>query len=63
MNVPVNKSAIAGAGMMLWKPDGSLLGLDVARLRYTGFPDYRMPGLLLLVLNALLPLFTLVGLI
>lgn len=56
-------SASAGGILMLVNPDGSLLGLEVSRLAYTPFTDYRLPGILLLLSNAIFPLLALVGLV
>jgi hypothetical protein len=56
-------SAIAGSTMMIYKPDGSLLGLELSRLQNTPFSDYLLPGLILLVSNGLFSLFALIGLV
>ena len=56
-------SAFIGAGMMIYEPDGSLLGLDIERLHRTMFPNYLAPGILLLLSNGIFPLLALMGLL
>jgi hypothetical protein len=46
-------SATAGGIALLWAPDGSLLGMPLSFLEGTPFPDYRLPGLVLLLFNGL----------
>jgi hypothetical protein len=46
-------SATVGGAALLWAPDGSLLGMPLSFLEGTPFPDYRLPGLVLLLFNGL----------
>ena len=62
-HLPLTFCALAGGIMMVMKPDGSLLGLEISRLKYTPFPNYLLIGILLFVFSGLFPLLTLVGLI
>jgi hypothetical protein len=39
--------AIAGGIALVMKPDGSVMGFDVALLAGSPFPDYLVPGLIL----------------
>ncbi len=55
--------AIAGGGMLLIKPDGSLMGMDPEWLDRSPFHSYLVPGIILFTLVGLLPLVTLVGLL
>jgi hypothetical protein len=55
--------ATAGGGMLILKPDGSLLGMDPQWLDHSPFNDYLIPGLLLFTMGGLLPLFSCVGLL
>lgn len=56
-------NGIMGGGMLMLKSDGSLLGMQQGWLDKTPFSDYFIPGLLLLLLNGILPLIALWGLI
>ncbi len=56
-------SASAGGGLMLLKPDGSLLGMDPEWLHGSPFNNYFLPGLILFTTVGLFPLFTAVGLL
>ena len=56
-------SATAGGGLLLLKPDGSLLGMDPGWLDNSPFNTYLAPGLILLIVVGLFPLFTFVGLL
>lgn len=56
-------AAFAGGGMLMLKPDGSLLGMQSGWLDKSPFKDYLLPGILLFILNGLLPLFTFFGLL
>jgi hypothetical protein len=40
-------SATAGGGLLLLKPDGSLLGMDPGWLNHSPFNTYLIPGLIL----------------
>lgn len=52
-----------GGGMLLLKPDGSLLGMQLEWLEHSPFKDYLMPGFILFTFNGVLPLFTFTGLL
>lgn len=56
-------SALAGGGMLLLKPDGSLLGMSTDWLDQSPFNTYLIPGFILFTFIGLLPLFTAVGLL
>lgn len=45
-----------GGGSLVARPDGALMQLDPALLAHSPFADYRVPGLVLLAVNGLLPL-------
>lgn len=50
--------AFASGGLLMFKPDGSGLGLPLALLKTSPFEDYFIPGLVLLIVNGV---FSLVG--
>lgn len=56
-------NGLAGGGLLILKPDGSLLQLDPAWINNTPFKDYRLPGLMLLVFNGVFPMLALLGLL
>jgi hypothetical protein len=62
-HLPLTFCALVGGIMMVIKPDGSLLGLEISRLKYTPFPNYLLIGILLFFFSGVFPLFTLVGLV
>lgn len=62
-HILLGTSATAGGGMLLLKPDGSLLGMDPRWLDHSPFNSYLIPALLLFTLVGLFPLFTIVGLL
>jgi len=45
-----------GGVSLVARPDGSLMQLAPALLEHTPFPDYLVPGVVLLAVNGLLPL-------
>ncbi len=49
--------AIAGGGLLSIQPNGSLMNIPVTDLAGTWFPDFLIPGLLLLIMIGILPLF------
>ena len=55
--------AFIGGSMMIYEPNGSLLGLETDRLHRTVFPNYFIPGILLLLSNGIFPLIALIGLL
>jgi hypothetical protein len=52
-----------GGGMLIIRPDGTLLGMQAGWLDHSPFNNYLFPGLVLFVINGLFPLFAFVGLI
>lgn len=58
----ISAGALYGGGALILKPDGSLLGMQPWRGKIP-FPNFLVPGIILLVFNGLLPLFVLVGLL
>jgi hypothetical protein len=55
--------ALGGGAALFLSPDGSALGLPLSLLERAGFEDFRIPGLILLVVNGLLPLVSAFGLL
>jgi hypothetical protein len=55
-------SALGGGGMLIIRPDGSLLGMNTSFLKGTPFTTYLLPGWILLVLLGILPVLTASGL-
>lgn len=49
--------SIAGGGLLAVKPDGSLMDMPVSDLAHTPFSDFLIPGLVLLIVLGILPLF------
>ena len=56
-------NAFYGGISLMLAPDGSLLGMQPGWLDKTPFSSYFIPGLLLLLMNGILPLLALFGLI
>lgn len=56
-------NAFYGGISLMLAPDGSLLGMQPGWLDKTPFSSYFIPGLLLLLMNGVLPLLALFGLI
>jgi hypothetical protein len=54
---------IGGGGMLALEPDGSLLKMPLSYLDGSPFPDYRVPGALLLVVLGIFPLLVAAGLL
>jgi len=48
--------ALAGGAMLFFSPDGSAFGMPLSLLEHSGFATFRIPGLILFVVNGLLPL-------
>lgn len=48
--------ALAGGAMLFCYPDGSALRMPVSILEHTGFESFRIPGLILFVVNGLFPI-------
>jgi hypothetical protein len=55
--------ALGGGGALFLSPDGSALGLPLSLLEHAGFEDFRIPGLILFLVNGLLPLVSALGLL
>ncbi|MCS4433482.1 hypothetical protein [Aquiflexum gelatinilyticum] len=55
--------ALAGGGMLVLQPDGSLLGMEPGWLAQSPFSSYLIPGFILFTCSGLLPLFSFVGLL
>lgn len=55
--------AVYGGGLLLIKPDGSLLGMDSEWLAHSPFDTYLIPGFILFTLIGLIPLLALVGML
>jgi len=55
--------ACYGGGLLVIRPDGSLLGMNPAWLQNSPFSNYLIPGFVLLVFNGVLPLFAAFGLV
>ena len=47
--------ALYGAGKLITDPSGASMGIDVSYLQHSPFPDFLLPGIVLLVCNGLLP--------
>ena len=54
---------IAGGGALAAKPDGSLLKMPLSYIEDSPFHDYRVPGLLLLLVLGVFPLVVAIGLL
>ena len=50
--------AVAGGLLLAIKPDGSLLHMPLSALQGSIFPNYLIPGVILLAVLGLFPLFT-----
>jgi hypothetical protein len=48
--------ALAGGAMLFFSPDGSAFGMPLSLLEHSGFTSFRIPGLILFVVNGLFPL-------
>jgi hypothetical protein len=55
--------ALGGGAALLLSPDGSALGLPLSLLERAGFENFRIPGVILFVVNGLLPLVSALGLV
>jgi len=56
-------NGLTGGLLLIIKPDGSLLGMQMDLLNNSPFSNYLIPGVLLLLFLGGLPLFTFYGLI
>jgi hypothetical protein len=59
----VGIGAIAGGGALIVAPSGGLLGIPISILAASAFPDFLVPGLLLICFVGILPLLTAFALI
>lgn len=57
MMVFMGLMAVLGGGLLVIRPDGGLMKIPVADLAHTPFPNFLLPGLILLVFLGILPLF------
>jgi hypothetical protein len=55
--------ALGGGAALFLSPDGSALGLPLSLLERAGFEDFLIPGLILFVVNGLLPLVSALGML
>jgi hypothetical protein len=56
LEVLLSVGALAGGALLFAYPDGSGLGMPLSMLEHTGFTSFRIPGLILFVVNGVLPL-------
>lgn len=49
--------AVAGGGVLMLAPDGSLMGMPVSLLKNTPFTNFFIPGLVLFLCNGIYPFF------
>lgn len=49
--------AVAGGGVLMLAPDGSLMGMPVSQLNNSPFTNYYIPGLVLFLCNGIYPFF------
>ena len=50
--------ALAGGAILFFSPDGSAFGMPLSLLEHSGFTTFRIPGLVLFVVNGLFPLLS-----
>lgn len=55
--------ALAGGAILFLSPDGSAFGMPLSLLEHAGFRSFRIPGLILLVVNGLFPLVSAVAIL
>lgn len=48
-------SAISGGIMLVWDPTGNLIQMPLRLLKYSPFPDFLIPGLILMLLLGVYP--------
>lgn len=58
----VSVGALYGGGALVLKPDGSILGME-PWLSKMPFPNFLLPGIILFLLNGVLPLVVMIGLL
>lgn len=59
----ISLTSLVGGGMLMLKPDGSLLGMETEWLNESPFENYLIPGFILFTLNGILPMITFIGLL
>jgi len=63
LHILLGIGAVGGGGMLMFAPDGSLLGLPVNMLEGTPFRSYLIPGFILLTILGIFPLLVAYSLI
>jgi hypothetical protein len=63
VHLVLSVNALIAGGMMMIKPDGSLLGMQTGRLSNSPFSNYFIPGLFLFTMVGGVSLFSIIGLI
>lgn len=58
----LSAGALYGGGALIIRPDGSLLQMQPWLIK-SPFPDFLIPGIILFVMNGLLPLLVIAGLL
>jgi len=53
--------ALVGGAILFFSPDGSAFGMPLWLLEHAGFESFRIPGLILFVVNGLFPLVSAVA--
>lgn len=53
LQIFVGIGAVFGGAALVIKPDGSILGVPLEFLQNSPFPDYLIPGIILLVFNGI----------
>lgn len=56
LEVVLALGALVGGALLFFFPDGSGLGMPLSMLEHAGFKSFRIPGLMLFVVNGLFPL-------
>ena len=56
LEVLLSVGALVGGAMLFFSPDGAAFGMPLSLLAHTGFESFRVPGLILFVVNGVLPL-------
>jgi len=56
LHILLSIGAIAGGGVLILAPDGSLMGMPVSYLDNSPFSSFLIPGLILFICNGLYPL-------
>lgn len=56
LEVVLAAGALAGGALLFLFPDGSGFGMPLSMLEHSGFESFRIPGVILFVVNGLFPL-------